>query len=70
VETRELILRPIRIAGSIEALRIRLFSLSLTGTVFAWFSSLSAHSVYGWEPHEQKLHEHFYSSTSEAKLAD
>jgi hypothetical protein len=34
--------------GSVEALRARLFSLSLTETAFAWFSSLSAHSIYGW----------------------
>jgi hypothetical protein len=56
--------------GSIEALCVRLFFLSLTGTTFAWFSSFPAHSIYGWEPHEQKFHEHFYSSTSEAKLAN
>jgi hypothetical protein len=56
--------------GFVEALRVRLFSLSLTGTAFAWFSSLPAHSIYGWEPLERKLHEHFYSGTSEAKLVD
>jgi hypothetical protein len=56
--------------GSIEALRVRLFSLCLTGTVFAWFSSLPTQSIYGWEPLEQKFHEHFYSGTSEAKLAN
>jgi hypothetical protein len=42
-------------AGSAEALHVRLFSLSLTGIAFAWFSSLSAHSIYGWEPLEQKF---------------
>jgi hypothetical protein len=57
-------------ASSIGALRVRLFSLSLTGTAFAWFSSLPAYSIYGWEPLEQKFHEHFYSGTSEAKLVD
>jgi hypothetical protein len=57
-------------AGSVEALRIRLFSLSLIRTAFAWFSSLHAHSIYGWELLEQKFHEHFYRGTSEAKLAD
>jgi hypothetical protein len=55
-------------ASSIEALHVQL--LSLTGTAFAWFSSLPAYSIYGWEPLEQKFHEHFYSSNSEAKLAD
>jgi hypothetical protein len=42
----------------------------LTGTTFAWFSSLPAYSIYGWELLEQKFHEHFYSGTSEAKLAN
>jgi hypothetical protein len=44
--------------------------LSLTRTAFAWFSSLPAHSMYGWELLERKFLEHFYSGTSEAKLAD
>jgi hypothetical protein len=57
-------------AGSIEALRIQLFSLSLIGTTFAWFSSLPAYSIYGWEPLERKFHVHFYSGNSEAKLED
>jgi hypothetical protein len=57
-------------AGSVEALRVQLFSLSLTGTTFAWFSLLPTHSIYGWELLERKFHEHFYSGTSEAKLAD
>jgi hypothetical protein len=57
-------------AGSVEALPIRLFSLSLAGIAFAWFSSFPAHSIYGWEPLEWKFYEKFYSGTSEAKLAD
>jgi hypothetical protein len=36
-------------AGSVEALRVRLFSLSLIETAFAWFPSLPAHSIYGWK---------------------
>jgi hypothetical protein len=56
--------------GSVEALRVRLFSLSLIGTAFALFSSLPPHSIYRWEPFERKFHENFYSGTSEAKLAD
>jgi hypothetical protein len=55
---------------SIKALHVQLFSLSLTRTTFAWFSSLPAHSIYGWEPLERKFHEHFYMGTREAKLAD
>jgi hypothetical protein len=60
----------LREVGSVEALCVRLFSLSLTGTAFAWFSSLPVHFIYGWEPLERKFHGHFYSGTSEAKLAD
>jgi hypothetical protein len=54
-------------ASSVEVLRVRLFSLSLTRTAFVWFSSLPAHSIYGWESLKWKFHEHFYSGTSEAK---
>ena len=57
-------------AGTIEALRVHLFSLSLTGTAFAWFSSLTPNSIKGWERLEHKFHEHIYSSTNEAKLLD
>jgi hypothetical protein len=57
-------------ASSIEALHVWLFSLSLTGTAFAWFSSRPSYSIYRWEPLKWKFHEHFYSSISEAKLAD
>jgi hypothetical protein len=56
--------------SSIKALHIRLFSLSLIRTAFAWFSSLPAYSIYGWELLKQKFHEHIYSGTGEAKLAD
>jgi hypothetical protein len=63
-------LAQLREASSIKALRVQLFSLSFTGTAFAWFSSLPAYSIYGWEPLKRKFHEHFYSGNSEAKLAD
>jgi hypothetical protein len=42
----------------------------LTRTAFGCFFSLPAYSIYGWEPLEQKFHEHFYSGTSEVKLVD
>ena len=32
-------------ASFYDALRIRLFSLSLTGTAFSWFSSLAPNSI-------------------------
>ena len=57
-------------ASSSNALRVRLFSLSLTGTAFSWFSSLSPNLVCTWNELEQKFHDHFYSGENEAKLID
>ena len=47
---------------------MRLFSLSLTGTIFSWFSALPSNSVHSWNKLEQKFHDHFYSGDNEAKL--
>ena len=35
-------------AGSLNELKVRLFSLSLTGTAFSWFSSLPHGSIRVW----------------------
>jgi hypothetical protein len=32
-----------------EAFRVRLFSLSLTGTVFAWYDVLPPNSINSWD---------------------
>jgi len=53
-----------------EALRILLFSLSLTGTVFSWFSSLAPNSIQSWNQLEHKFHDRFYNGHNEAKLSD
>jgi len=57
-------------AGSSNSLRVRLFSLSITRTVFSWFSFLPPNSVDSWNELEQKFHDHFYSEDNEAKLTD
>ena len=57
-------------ASSSNALRVRLFSLSLTGTAFSWFSSLSPNLVRTWNELEQKFHDHFYIGENAAKLID
>ena len=57
-------------ASSSNSLRVRLFSLSLTRTVFSWFSTLPPNSVRSWNELEQKFHDHFYSGDNEAKLTD
>lgn len=37
-------------ASSIEVVKMHLFSLSLTATVFlSWFSSLAPNCIYAWE---------------------
>jgi hypothetical protein len=56
--------------GVYNALKVRLFSLSLTGTAFAWFSSLAPGSIISWDMLERKFHDHFYSGSIQLKLTD
>ena len=56
--------------GSSKSLPVRMFSLSLTGTVFSWFSSLTPNSIRSWDELEQKFHDHFYNGDHETKLTD
>ena len=56
--------------SSSKSLRVRLFSLSLTVTVFSWFLSLAPNSIRSWDELEQKFHDHFYSGDNETKLMD
>jgi hypothetical protein len=42
-------------AGTFNSLKVCLFSLSLTGTAFAWFSSLAPNSIDSWDQFEAKL---------------
>jgi hypothetical protein len=57
-------------AGTFNSLKVRLFSLSLTGTTFAWFSSLAPNSIDSWDQLEQKFHDHFFSGSYQLKLTD
>jgi hypothetical protein len=56
--------------ADIEAFRVRLFSLSLTGTAFAWYATLPPNSILSWGDLEQKFHDHFFSSDYELDLVD
>jgi hypothetical protein len=56
--------------GSIDALKVHWFSLSLTGTAFSWFSSLSPNSIDSLEQLGHKFHDQFYSPKNELKLSD
>ena len=57
-------------AGFNDALRVCLFSLSLTGTAFSWFSLLTPNTIRSWDELEQKFHDHFYSGDNKTKLTD
>jgi hypothetical protein len=48
-----------------EAFRVRLFSLSLTGTAFAWYTALPPNSINSWNELESKFHEHFFAGEYE-----
>ena len=57
-------------ASSSNSLRVRLFSLSLTGMTFSLFASLPPNSVQSWNELEQKFHDHFYNGDNEVKITD
>jgi hypothetical protein len=56
--------------ADIEVFRVRLFSLSLTGTAFAWYTTLPPNSILSWGDLEQKFHDHFFSGDYELDLVD
>jgi hypothetical protein len=53
-----------------EAFNIHLFSLSLTGIAFAWYTTLPPNSIYLWGDLEKKIHVHFFSKEYELDLID
>jgi hypothetical protein len=53
-----------------EAFRVRLFSLSFTGTVFVWYATFLPNSILSWGELEQKFHDHFFSGDYELDLVD
>jgi hypothetical protein len=53
-----------------NSLKVHLFSLSLTSTAFAWFSSLAPSSIDSWDQSGQKFHDHFFSGSYQLKLTD
>jgi hypothetical protein len=56
-------------ASANEALKLRMFPLSLSGTAFIWFTSLAPNSIFTWAQLEQKFHEYFYSGDTELRLS-
>src|SRR6185437_3941164 len=57
-------------AAQQDALKVRLFSMSLSGSVFTWFTTLPANSIIYWADLEKQFHQFFYSSIEEMKLID
>jgi hypothetical protein len=56
--------------GNVDALRIRLFSSSLSGPAFSWFTSLPANSITKWSNLEQQFHNYFFSGIHDMKMTD
>jgi hypothetical protein len=53
-----------------EAFCVHLFSLSLTGTAFAWYAALPPNSINSWNDLESKFLEHFFFGEYELGQAD
>jgi hypothetical protein len=52
-----------------DALKLRMFPLSLSNIAFTWFTSLAPNSIFTWAQLEQKIHEYFYSDDTELRLS-
>jgi len=57
-------------AGNHDALRVRLFSLFLSGSAFTWFTTVPANSILYWADLERQFHQLFFSGITELKLTD
>jgi hypothetical protein len=57
-------------AGVYNALKLRFFSLCLTGTAFAWVSSRAPCSIISWDMFEHKFHDDFYSGSIQLKFTE
>jgi hypothetical protein len=56
-------------ASAYDFMKVRNFPLSLTSTVFAWFTSLPACSIGSWAELEKKFHSHFYIGVYKTRLS-
>ncbi|XP_058211705.1 uncharacterized protein LOC131323881 [Rhododendron vialii] len=57
-------------AGTIDALKLRLFPNSLTGIAFTWYINLPPNSVQTWAQLEEMFHQQFYRVEPEVTLVD
>ena len=56
-------------ASAYDFMKVRNFPLSLTGTTFAWFTSLPSYSIGSWAKLKEKFHNHFYNGAHETRLS-
>jgi hypothetical protein len=56
-------------ASANDTLKLRIFSLSLSGIAFTWFTSLDPNSIFTEAQLEQKIHEYFYSGNTKLRLS-
>jgi hypothetical protein len=56
-------------ASTNDALKLRIFLLSLSGTTFTWFTSLAPNSIFTWAQLEQKFCEYFYFVDTKLRLS-
>jgi hypothetical protein len=56
-------------ASANDALKLKIFSLSLSGIAFTWFTSLAPNSILTWAQLEHKFYEYFYSNDTEFRLS-
>lgn len=48
------------IAAAVKHMKVRLFSLSLSGPMFGSYTSLDPRSITSWEQLEEQFHAHFF----------
>jgi hypothetical protein len=56
-------------ASANDTLKLKMFSLSLSGTAFTLFTSFVPNSIPTWAQLEQKFYEYFYSNDIELRLS-
>jgi len=57
-------------AANRDELRVRLFSSSLFGSAFTWFTSLPPNSVITWADLEKQFHKYFISGVHEKEITN
>jgi len=57
-------------AANRDELRVRLFSSSISGSVFTWFILLPPNSVITWTDLEKQFHKYFFSGVPEKTITD